>query len=191
MLSSDVFPPFVAKVFGGLEECPDTHRIHFQGVIQCKGQQRFSAIKKWLGKAHLEPARSAEALRKYAMKEETAVDEKRETVNKAAYIDNQAALMLLAVEKLDFGMDELQSEITKDQAYNVDKVVEIEFNILANRIVYRQPHLVGVMTKPDVYRGWKMFRGTFVKLESERRADSITARLNEVVEPNEELKDGE
>lgn len=186
MLQGDSFPPFVVRVYGGLEECPDTKRVHFQGAVQCKGQQRFSAIKKWLPKAHIEAARSADALKKYAMKEETAISEKKEVVNKAAYIDNQAALMLLAREKIDYGIDALAEELSD----SVDKIPEREFELLANRIVYREPYLVGVFSKPDVMRGWKMFRGTFVRLVEEGRADSITARpVNEVVEPEGDLKD--
>lgn len=184
-LSGDSFPPFVVRVYGGLEECPDTKRIHFQGAVQCKGQQRFSAIKKWLPKAHIEAARSADALKKYAMKEETAVSEKKEVVNKAAYVDNQTALRLLAAEEI--------SESYEDpDAPDFDKSMESKFRVYANRIVYRQPYLVGVMSKPDVLRGWKLFGATFVKLVKEGRGDSITPRpQNEVVEVDSDASDFE
>lgn len=188
MLAGDTFPPFVVRVYGGLEECPDTGRIHFQGAVQCKGQQRFSAIKKWLPKAHIEAARSADALKKYAMKEETAVDEKKVVENRSAYIDNQAALMLLAEEKIDYGISRIADELSE----SIDKIPEREFELLANRIVYRAPVLVGVFSKPDVMRGWRMFRGTFLRLAEDRRADSITARpKNEIVDPAGDLKEVE
>lgn len=186
MLSGDTFPPFVARVFGGLEKCPKSDRIHFQGAVQCKGQQRFSAIKKWLPKSHIEAARSADALKKYAMKEETAVSEKKEVLNKAAYVDNQTALRLIARE-------EINNPYFDEEAHDHDKLMESKFKVYANRIVYKQPHLVGVMSKPDVLRGWKLFGVTFVKLEREGRADSITARpQNEVVEEeNSSVASGE
>lgn len=182
LLSGDTFPPFVVRVYGGLEECPDTKRIHFQGAVQCKGQQRFSAIKKWLPKAHIEAARSADALRKYAMKEETAVSEKKEVVNKAAYVDNQTALRLLAAEEIN---DCYEPHEFKD----MDHLMDLKFREYANRIVYKQPYLVGVMSKPDVMRGWKLFGVTFVRLAKEGRGDSITPRPeNQVVDPEDDSR---
>jgi len=71
------FPSWVAKVYGGREECPDTKSIHFQGALQLHTQQRLSKLKSWLPTAHFEIARKVEALKKYAMKSETAVSEKK------------------------------------------------------------------------------------------------------------------
>lgn len=69
-------PEWVKAIYGGREECPKTKRIHFQGAIQCHDQVRMSKFRTWVPGAHLEPARSADALREYAMKADTAVGEK-------------------------------------------------------------------------------------------------------------------
>jgi len=81
ILETPPYPVFVRKILGGRETCPDTGREHFQGAIQCWQQVRLSQFKDWLPTAHLEPARHAEALQKYAMKAETASGEKKVTEN--------------------------------------------------------------------------------------------------------------
>lgn len=75
-LCEGTLPEFVRAIYGGKEICPSTGKEHFQGALQCYEQIRMAKIKSWLKKAHLEPARSAEALKKYAMKPETSSGEK-------------------------------------------------------------------------------------------------------------------
>jgi len=69
-------PEFVKRIYGGRETCPKSGKLHFQGAIQCYNQIRGSKIKSWLPKAHFEAAKSADALKKYVMKEETSAGEK-------------------------------------------------------------------------------------------------------------------
>jgi len=75
-LCEGTLPEFVKEIHGGRETCPKTGELHFQGAIRCFQQVRMSCIKSWLKKAHLEPAKSVEALKKYVMKEETSAGEK-------------------------------------------------------------------------------------------------------------------
>jgi len=56
----------------------------------------MAKIKSWLKKAHLEPARSAEALKKYAMKTDTAAGEKKERVNPIPHYTAHEICLLLA-----------------------------------------------------------------------------------------------
>lgn len=70
------WPIFVAGVAGGLEKCPKSGRIHYQAAVFLNNTQRFAALKKWLPKAHWEPARNRKELLDYCMKKETAVAEK-------------------------------------------------------------------------------------------------------------------
>lgn len=79
------YPPDVVKVYGGREICPDTGREHFQGCIQLRKQQRLTWFKAWLPTAHFEPARQKDALKKYAMKTDTASGEKLERTNVIKY----------------------------------------------------------------------------------------------------------
>jgi len=138
-LKAGVYPGFVKQVHGGLEKCPTSNRIHFQGALQCKAQQRFSAIKAILPKAHIEAAISSEALRKYAMKDETAVEAKKVHTNATPYFTQEMLLRLLAIQPTIYRTHDTE----KDYWYR------------ANIILLRRPFLVGMLTKPDTYRAWK------------------------------------
>lgn len=78
---SQMFPLWCRSVHGGVEKCPDTGRLHFQGAIQAHRQVRFTQVKQWLPTAHIEAARDIAALKKYVMKSETAVGEKTVRTN--------------------------------------------------------------------------------------------------------------
>ena len=80
------YPIWVAEVHGGREEGDETHRLHFQGALRCRGQQRFSRIKEWLPSSHIELANSKDAIRKYCMKDDTAVGEKEVRTNPNSYM---------------------------------------------------------------------------------------------------------
>jgi len=90
------YPDYVKEVLGGREMCPDTGRLHFQGAIILHSQQRFSALKKWLPTAWLGVAKSRDAVKKYAMKKETAVGEKTVRENTIPYLDMERKLMIMA-----------------------------------------------------------------------------------------------
>lgn len=74
-------PDYIKEIVGGVEKCPKSEKLHFQGMLVCNHQVRLSKIKKWLPTAHLEPARNKDDLRKYALKAETAVGEKSTWTN--------------------------------------------------------------------------------------------------------------
>lgn len=98
-LNGNEYPEWVSKVYGGMESCGETGRLHFQGAIQARQQVRFSAVKNWLGTAHIELARNKDALRKYAMKEETAVGDKKETSNATPYFRAHELLRKIALKR--------------------------------------------------------------------------------------------
>lgn len=62
------------KMEGQMEQCPTTLRYHYQGYLKTN-QQRFSAVKKHMDTAHIEPARTPQALQRYAHKDETRIAE--------------------------------------------------------------------------------------------------------------------
>lgn len=99
LLNGNQYPDWVSKVYGGLESCPETGRLHFQGAVQARRQVRFSQVKQWLGTAHIELARSKDAIRKYAMKTETAVGDKKETVNVTPYFRAHELLRKIAIKR--------------------------------------------------------------------------------------------
>lgn len=96
LLETGVYPEFVAKVHGGREECPSTGKVHFQGALQCRRQVRLTQLKGWLPTAHFEPARDRLALKKYAMKQDTAVGEKKTTDNVVQHISMEMLMVKMA-----------------------------------------------------------------------------------------------
>jgi len=60
------------KVEGQLEK-GDNGTPHYQLLLSCKGQQRFTAVKKAFPRAHIEPAKDVVALKKYVNKEVTRI----------------------------------------------------------------------------------------------------------------------
>lgn len=125
LLEGNEYPSFVLKVYGGRECCPETKRIHFQGAVQCRSQQRFSAMKKWLPKAHWEVAKNKDALQKYVMKAETAVGDKVERSNNVQLITMEKIMIALANEwrheeyrdYLDADEDKLDFKEAEKHAY--------------------------------------------------------------------------
>lgn len=140
-LKAGIFPEFVSEVLGGLEECPDTKRIHFQGALRCRSQQRFSAIKKILPKSHIEMANCPPALSAYAMKEDTAVEKKEVRLNSTPYYTLEKLLLLLACQPTEDEDDE-----------------KLDFWHRANMILLTKPYLIGLLAKPDTYRAWSHTR---------------------------------
>jgi len=95
------YPPEVVKVWGGREKCPDTGREHFQGCIQLAKQQRMTWFKAWLPTAHLEVARQKDALKKYAMKADTATGDKMERTNPSKYLTADEICLLIGSKVTD------------------------------------------------------------------------------------------
>ena len=158
-LAAGVYPSFVEKLFGGLEKCPDTGKVHFQGALKCRSQQRFSAIKKILPKSHIEAAKSSSALQKYAMKAETAVGEKAIYSNERPYYTLEAILTLLAVMPGDQDID------IDDDFWN--RVV---------LILIKEPWLVGLLVKPDTLRAWRHTRPVWVARVSNPETGELLTR---------------
>lgn len=145
-LAKGVYPEFVNKVYGGLEKCPDTGRTHFQGAVQCRSQQRWSAIKKMLPKANISPARSVEALKKYVMKEATSLGHKAITTNATPYWTMEMIMKLLAITPCP------------NTVISMDDVFWFKVNV----ILCQKPYLVGLLAKPDIYRMFKHTSETWI-----------------------------
>lgn len=144
----DKWPAEVHTVYGGLEECPDTGRKHFQGAIRLNKQQRLSWFKSWLPTAHLEIARSKEALVKYAMKEETAIGDKTQQENTVTYMRAEQVCMALMDSVFDDYKD-LDMVKTDDKDYI--------FWVAVNRLLEKDIRLAGQLMNPTL-KSW--FRNT-------------------------------
>ena len=169
--SNDKFPHFIKTVYGGREKCEDTGRIHFQGHIQCHAQQRFVTIKKWLPTAHLTIARNFKASVTYAMKKDTAIGIKQILYGPETYVDNQEALMMLARTCPQMCSTHTFYDPNSD---GPEKNVPVcaddnqDFWHRVNIVLSDRPHLVGLLSKPDIQRAWKWTKFTwFEKVREE------------------------
>lgn len=132
-------PAWVRAVYGGLEECPKTGTKHFQGAVQARQQIRMVQLKQWLPKAHLEPARSAEALKKYAMKEETSAGEKTVRENSVKFYSADKICLLLAEQSIS------QTDRQTDNYWPRVRAILKESPELAGQLM--NPTLKGFYTK--------------------------------------------
>jgi len=166
------YPAYVKKVFGGREVCPETRREHFQGHIQCRTQQRFSAIKKWLPTAHIEVARNFTASIAYALKSDTAKGEKTTTVNNKPFVTDR-----MAMEKL---VDVSGASFENPKHDYWERV---------RHILMDEPDLCGLYAKPDLYRLWSNTKSVWI--ERKKLGYSITPNFvretNEIIIPPDNI----
>jgi len=153
-------PPQIKAIYGGEEECPTTKRRHFQGALNTP-QVRFSAVKKLLPKSHIEPLRSSvEALKRYVLKAETAVGEKRSMKNYKYY--TLESLLTKLAETFVEEMGEEWSIITDDNDHG--------FHIIAQKLLTPQNFfLVNLCSQPQTVRAWRMFYYNAIRTYKESR----------------------
>lgn len=140
------YPPFIKKVYGGREKCPETGTEHFQGCIQCHSQVRLSAFKEWLPTAHLEVARQKDALIKYAMKADTATGDKLERANPARHYSADEICELIAYNVLDCHTDPTYHED--------DDGIKKLYNHALNLMLTDDPKLAGQLMNPSLRNFW-------------------------------------
>lgn len=168
MLAAGKYPEWVDTLYGGLEECPDTKKIHYQGALKCRSQQRFSAIKKFLPKAHLEPAKQADALKKYAMKQDTAVGDKLARCNTTPYYTLEMLLKLLAITRHTRSLADDWKMIFWDKV---------------RMILVTKPYLVGALMKPDVIRAWEHTRQVWINHMTDPETNELMGEEAIVLQP--------
>ena len=173
------FPAFVKKVFGGREVCPTTQREHFQGHIQCFTQQRMSAIKKWLPRAHLEVARNVQASIAYSLKADTSSGEKKETVNQKPFVTDRLAMEKL-VATCGAKCECLWYPKGDEERCFTDEKEDYWHRVRA--ILLDEPDLCGLYAKPDLYRLWKNTKSVWIARK--RALDSITQSSNIIISGN-------
>jgi len=78
-------PRSVKAIHGGVEICPSTGRRHYQGAIECNGQQRAVFFRDWLPGLHFEIAKNKDAVKQYCLKADTAEGVKGSVSNPTPY----------------------------------------------------------------------------------------------------------
>jgi len=144
------YPKCIKAVHGGREQCPDTGREHFQGAIECHGQQRATFFRDWTPGIHFEVAKSKEACRKYAMKDDTAIGEKLVRSNPTEYKKMEDLLLDLAKQ-----WHETRQLWRHKIEINHRLTEEDEYWFLVKRIISNSPNLISSYTIPAVYKAWK------------------------------------
>lgn len=149
-------PDWVKKLYGGREKCETTGREHFQGALQCFEQVRMSKIKSWLPTAHLEPARSVDALKKYAMKEETAVGQKVVKENLHKFYKAHDLCELLARQ---------------------DSQTDVGYYARVRMVLRKCPELAGQLMNPSLRKFWDETAPVWISKVDNKGGDSITPPL--------------
>jgi len=180
LLEKGEFPDYIQKVYGGKEECPDTKKIHFQGAVQCRRQVRLTQLKKWLPTAHFEIAHNKDALKKYAMKEETAIGPKTERQNEIPLITVERILYKLA-EVWDADLYLKYVEEDPKDAFKSAYWSTVR-EILSDFPEYRK--VCHIFARADVITLWDRTRGVWLNL-SQEEANSITASPPDILPGSE------
>jgi hypothetical protein len=175
MLEDDSrFPTFVKTVYGGRETCPTTGRVHFQGHVVCRSQQRFSAIKKWLPTAHIEPARNFNASIQYALKKDTASGDKTERQNATPYVTTRMAMEKLVVKCKALCECQFFMPGKGKTECHLDEKEDFWHRVRA--ILMDEPDLAGLYARPDIYRLWSNTKSVWIARG--KTSYSITASLS-------------
>lgn len=170
------YPKCVKHVYGGREECPTTKRIHFQYAIECHGQQRAAFFRDWLPGVHFQKARSKEAVKKYALKEDTAIGSKNIIENPNRFYHMHDLLEMIAVEWYRSRSEGLHNGDLKDDEYRKHCTNDFYW-MSVSRILERDHTLASSFANPAMQKMWEN-TGTVWK----KRALSITEPVTDSLE---------
>lgn len=141
------YPACVKSVSGGRERTKERSeeypegRLHFQGHIHLRTQQRLSWFKSWLPTAHLEVARNPIASKAYAMKSDTADGDKLERINPVRYYSPDEICLLIGSKVTDADIEE-----------TID--MKVWFKRAINRILRDDIKLAGQLMNPSLRNFW-------------------------------------
>ena len=150
--TTESYPAFVLKVYGGRETCPETGRLHFQGALHCRSQQRMSAIKKWLPTAHLEQARSDEAIKKYAMKLETAAGDKIVRQSSRVYLSMSDALTIIG--KYNMYVDPIEYSVEHNCKDSKDALKSMYWDAVRTHLEEDKYDDISLFSQPQMISAW-------------------------------------
>lgn len=153
-------PPQYVKYCKFQQEVGDNGTPHVQCAV-LTAQVRFSQIKKWLPRAHIEASRDWQALLRYVEKTETAVEGTREKVE-GGYIAMDQALILVARYGCNMLEWLMESDRTEQEVLQWKKQ---EYWAAVNGILMDRPTLVGLYTQPQMERAWVNTRSVWMKLK--------------------------
>lgn len=180
-------PDFVKEIYGGEEECPTTGRLHFQGALVLRTQQRMSALKKWLPQTHFEVARNRDALKKYAMKEDTAAGEKVEWSNPQQY--EQLHEWLLKAAKVFVKTEDDYYSGLRDQSVQIKDPHRDTYIWSTSKLIAEDISMLNKYSNPQFIAAWRMYAPVIIgkarlllRQEEDNGGYSITPPANDICE---------
>lgn len=184
-------PDYVKQIYGGKEECPTTGKLHFQGALLLRNQQRMSALKKWLPQSHFEIARSRDALKKYVMKEETAAGEKTEWSNPQQY--EQLHEWLLKAGKEFVASEEEYYAGLKDKSMQSKDPARDSYIWSTSRLIAQDISMLNKFSNPQFIAAWRMYspviiaKARMLLRQEESEGHSITPSANGIDEISNDI----
>jgi len=187
------YPNNLWKVYGGVEKCPTSGREHFQGVLRFRQQVRWRAIRRWLPMSFFEPVKFEHEAVQYALKESTAVGEKKVLTSEAKYYTTEQFVLRLAEEYCNFvdqpgGREEVIRLTNEVSEYKKDPSM---FNFWTRRIILGEPTFVRYCS--NVHRAaWTNYSTTFInlhrKLNGEGGSNITPPETTDPIEDIEEIE---
>lgn len=156
----DTYPPQVKAVHGGREQCPDTGREHYQGAIECHGQQRATFFRAWLPGVHFEPAKSGAAVKKYCLKSDTAIGPKGTLENPTPFLKLDDQLRMIAIQYVH-EKEHIMARLEKKNTPLKDYFKE-EYWELACLLLNDSPTHAGMLANPAVEKMWIRTRSVWI-----------------------------
>lgn len=174
LLAKDNLPTWVKGVHYQ-DEVGHEGTLHIQGAVNT-AQVRFSALKQWLPRAHIEVAKNKAALLKYVQKAETAVSG-TQVVLQADYLSMDSALKAIAAYEMDY--TEWVEKATIAKRSKEGAFEKEEFWNAVRKILIEKPKAVGLFTNPQLERAWVNTRSVWIALyKKDRQTDSQDALEN-------------
>jgi len=162
----------------GQKEVGENGTPHYQLAVNCKAQQRFSALKKVFPRGHIEMARNPKALKQYVHKEETRV---AELPNSDKYVTSNKRLWELVVDELTTDCDNRHRiDFNTHLPWNESRFDPLRALDYACDVLIRKGyHCVETMAvNPQVRSAWKTFWSSII---ARRDIDRQTDRQDELL----------
>jgi len=157
-LKLENWPSFV-KRFDRQEEVGKDGTLHIQGALNT-AQVRFSAVKGWLVRAHIEAARDKSALLKYVQKSDTAVEGTFKSE------DREYLTMDKALRKLVQFYEPASEQRWEALKYDSAKVYTEEYWAAVNKLLEEDSTLVQLYTNPQMLRSWIHTKNVWIKYKN-------------------------
>lgn len=161
-------PPTWVKRVKYQQEVGGDGTPHIQGAVNT-AQVRFSAIKEWLPRAHIEVAKDKKALLKYVEKAETAVEGSQVDNKVSTFLSMKDALMLIARNYTPPDPSEEPSKTWQEDCYWE----------AVRKILLERPDIVQLLTNPQMMRAWKYTSSVWLTIHDQKLEVVDTA--NEIV----------